>query len=53
MEAPPGIGRIDEMKGTKIPTLRTADKGATKKFEKSWEMIHDDRIKKTSMEEII
>ena len=53
VEAPRGIAKIKEMKGTKIPTLRPADKGATKKFEKAWGRIQDLRIKEMSMEDII
>ena len=53
VEAPLGKTRVKEMKGTKLATLRPADKGATKKFEKAWGRIQDDKIKKMSMEEII
>ena len=53
MEAPRGTRRIKEMKGTKLATLRPADKGATKKFMKAWERIHDDKISNMNMEEII
>ena len=45
--------KIKEMKGIRIPTLRPADKGATKKFQKAWERLHDDKIKNMSLEEIV
>ena len=42
-----------EMKGIRIATLRPADKGATKRFEKAWSRIHDNKIKDMSMEDIM
>jgi hypothetical protein len=35
-DVPEGVKRVKEMKGVRLATLRPADKGATKKFEKAW-----------------
>ena len=53
MKAEQGIIIKKEMKGVRIPTIRPSDKGATKRFEKAWSRIHDDRIKDMSMEDIV
>ena len=49
VEAPQGRTRVKEMKGTKLASLRPADKGATKEIEKAWGRIQDDKINKMSI----
>ena len=53
VKAPPGIMIKKEMKGVRKPSLRPSDKGATKRFEKAWSRIHDNKIKDMSMEDIV